>query len=45
MKMLTILCGLFLISCSYSINMVYTKGKASDIIDELSKSSFEASYS
>lgn len=29
-------------ACSYSINMVHTKGQATDIIDEDQKSSAEA---
>lgn len=31
-----IILSLFLISCTYSINMVHTQGEATDVIDETS---------
>lgn len=33
-SLLTIICPLYLSSCTYSITMVHTEGNASDVVDE-----------
>jgi len=43
MKNLSIICLLFLCSCTFSINQVHTQGEASDVVDEQQKASPQVS--